>query len=264
MNNIRSHNNTLNEPITAIVIGLIKLGVFLAAVDWSKFGGWDEKKATENLVKSWITNNNLWLYPANNVGGPWPLKTGAGKLGTMDKDSLRYFIEWRIPVYTKTLLGTDWSGSKQRVKNRYFIAVDGLKVVAIEMFEKNFGPYINSGLYAEEVAKFPIGSTDVTKSASWKIKRLAPLIDENKPKNDNGEGKLSQGNEETFSQGNEDELKSSGEIPNTKPQDNAPKTANLNLLGYAAATGILLVFAKKMFTKNKTKAGLNAPVEVSL
>ncbi len=58
MNNLRNHNNTLNEPITAIVIGLIKLGVFLAAVDWSKFGGWDEMAGGVQTV-----GQSMFVYP---------------------------------------------------------------------------------------------------------------------------------------------------------------------------------------------------------
>tara|TARA_R110002050_G_scaffold265465_2_gene406573 strand:+ start:13975 stop:14781 length:807 start_codon:yes stop_codon:yes gene_type:complete len=268
MNSLRNHSNTLNEPIAAIVIGLVKLGVFLSSVDWSKYGGWDERKATENLVKSWIANNNLWLYPAKNVGGPWPIQAGAGKLGSMDQDSLRYFIEWRLPVYQKGLTGANWQGSKQRVVNRYNFAIEGLKTLAIAVFEKRFGPYAPSGLYKEEVAKFPLGSTDLSKSASWKIKRLNAMGSDNLPKNTNAQNPsigpvtLLQGNKAT-----DEQIKKylqTGEMPSTQPENKATKSASLDWLGYSAAIGTMLFLGKKLFTNKKTKAGLNAPVEVSL
>ena len=272
------NNKTLNEPITMIVLGAVKLGIFLASVDWSKIG-WDEKKATEDLIDSWVLNNNLWLYPATNVGGPWPFQTGAGRLKTMDQDALRYFIEWRIPVYKKYLQGKDWGSTKARVVNRYNIAIEGLRIAAIEVYEKRFGPYQDSGLYSDLVAAFPVGSSDVSKSASWVIKKPhsggISLPKTNQGASSGGlspSGGLSNTvsmGELTVSKGTPEQLKNylrGGAMPDTSPSSGGSQKASMDWLGYTAAAAILLGLGRKFLTNKgtKTKAGLNAPVEVSL
>jgi hypothetical protein len=148
----------------------MKLGK--AAADLASKINWGsgEKERAKNLLQKIKDDNSLWLYPRPEHGGPWRANLGAGKLGAMTQDELRYFIEWRIPVYKKGLDGRDWGNTKQRVKDRYNHVSDLLTAHAIDEFKKKVGCYTHSGVYDDLVTKFPSGSDNIALSASSTIR----------------------------------------------------------------------------------------------
>jgi hypothetical protein len=272
------HKNGLNEPITAAVILLVNV---LAAVDWSKVG-WDEKAAIERLLNSLKSQNALQLYPSKKFGGPWRDNVGFGTLDSMNADELRYFIEWRLPVWKRNMQGKNWGKTKERVKARYFTVAELILETARKLYSAKFGPYVNSGLYDQIVAKYPLGSNKLADSASWEIKKLGSTSSPITPGNTSGssvdlDGGAAKNNipantigAVTLSQGSAKDLKNyfqgGGALPSTEPAQGNTKTASMDWLGYTAAASILLGLGWKYLTKKgtKTKAGLNAPVEVSL
>tara|TARA_R110002050_G_scaffold265465_2_gene406572 strand:+ start:12617 stop:13975 length:1359 start_codon:yes stop_codon:yes gene_type:complete len=143
-----------------------KLGATVADLASKINWGAGEKKRAEDLLKKIKADNSLLLYPRPEHGGPWRANLGAGKITEMTPDELRYFIEWRIPVYKKGLDGRDWGNTKQRVKDRYNHVADLLKAHAIDEFKKKVGCYTHSGVYDGLVAKHPKGSDNIALSAS--------------------------------------------------------------------------------------------------
>lgn len=71
-------------------------------------------------------------------------------MDTMTEDELRYFIEWRLPLYLKFIsdINNFETGTKKRVQNRYIAATKGLIEVGKEKFKQRYGCYVNSGLYS--------------------------------------------------------------------------------------------------------------------
>lgn len=102
-----------------------------------------------SLLRNIIGNNSLWLYPRAEQGGPWP-KKGAGNMNSMTEDELRYFIEWRLPLYVSEVsdIRNFKPGTKRRVQNRYIAATKGLIQLGKYIFTQRFGCYEYSGLYA--------------------------------------------------------------------------------------------------------------------
>lgn len=166
---MRARSRSLNEPISLLITAASILGPILAEMDWSNLG-WDEEAATKKLSQSLIDNNSLHLFPAKKHGGPWRDNLGAGRLDIMTPEELRYFIEWRIPVWKRNMDGKDWGKTKDRVKKRYYRVADALQRTAIELYVRKYGgPYTHSGLYDAIVAAYPKGSQNLADSASWQI-----------------------------------------------------------------------------------------------
>ena len=132
--------------------------------------GWDEQAATKRLVDSMKSQNALQLYPSKKYSGPWRDNLGMGTINSMSADELRYFIEWRVPVWKKNMDGKDWSKTKQRVKDRYYRVAKIANDVAIALFKSKFGCYTPSGIYKQILDAYPKGSTKLADSASWEIK----------------------------------------------------------------------------------------------
>lgn len=109
----------------------------------------EDRNGVQALLQKIIGDNSLWLYPRAEHGGPWPQK-GAGDIDNMTEDELRYFIEWRLPLYLKFIgnISNFEPGTKKRVQNRYIAATKGLIELSKDKFRQRYGCYINSGLYS--------------------------------------------------------------------------------------------------------------------
>lgn len=138
-------------------------------INWASLGSGEEKR-TQELLEKIKKDNNLHLYPRPEHGGPWRANLGAGRMASMTPDELRYFIEWRIPVWKKGLEGKNWGDTKPRVIQRYKNVADLLKANAIGEFKAKVGCYTHSGVYDDLVAKFPLGSENIALSASNTIR----------------------------------------------------------------------------------------------
>ena len=109
---------------------------------------WDDKEAERllNYIKGFRERNDFKLYPRKHEGGPWR-NVGFGDLDMMTKEELRYFIEWRMPMWKKQMRHKDWGDTKKRVKQRYFAAQESIREEAILVYKNRFGCYKHSGLY---------------------------------------------------------------------------------------------------------------------
>jgi len=123
----------------------------------------DEEERLDNLIKSWQDNNYHELYPnLNRANGPWKPGLGAGALERMNRDELRYFIEFRMPAYGKYVKSNSenvWGkNTKTRVKNRYRKAARLMTEIAKTYYIAKYGCYADSGLYRDDLAKVPVGA----------------------------------------------------------------------------------------------------------
>jgi len=165
-----------------IALGLKVLSL-ASQVDWAKIGEGEEQR-TSNLLDSIKTANNLWLYPRAEHGGPWGNNLGAGKIKTMSPDELRYFIEWRMPIWKKELENKDWGNTVPRVINRYKLVADLLQADAIDELTAKVGCYKDSGIYRDSVAGYP--SSNMRAASSFTIKKFQENCSVKNGSNSNG------------------------------------------------------------------------------
>ena len=121
----------------------------LGKVDWKSLFHNEEQK-TQDLLDKFRNENAFQLYPRQHEGGPWR-SVGYGNLDTMTLDELRYFIEWRMPMWKKQMANKDWGDTKQRVIDRYNRVADTIKETAIRAYKAKAGCYTNSGIYDDLV-----------------------------------------------------------------------------------------------------------------
>lgn len=95
--------------------------------------GFSEEEAFKNLKKKWMDNNYLQIST-----GPFKDENlGVGRFRDMNKNQVKYWLDITYPrEYDRRIKNKDWSGTKQRVINRYDKLFKEFQDMAVRRFNE--------------------------------------------------------------------------------------------------------------------------------